>query len=208
MQNMTRELMRFFGSAPAALRGLALLLCLATFNTARGDTTNFTGDFAAAFWTAQPQGGTITFTNSDTELVLAGPDKPSTQTSSIDPITYDGPVSAGLVTDGTVQFDWEYDSPFGLNDAAYFAWTPPDGSPIQIPLAQGGGVSITNFFSMHLPQGATFEFVLFTETPANKTGGKFVVTSFQFTPDVPEPSTLSLLLGGAIVAMTIRRQRR
>jgi hypothetical protein len=187
--------------------GLAAALLFSLVTVAKADTTtNFTGDFQAAFWAAQPQAGAIFFTNADTELVVAGPNKPASETTSIDPITYNGPAAAGLVTDGTVAFDWQYDSPSGLDDSAYFTWTPPGGTPINILLAQGGGISTGNSFSIDLQQGSTFSFVLFSDTPANKVGASLIITNFTFSPSVPEPSTAALLGGGLLLFVAARRR--
>ena len=185
---------------------VAVCLFVSVFGIARADSTNFTGDFAATFWNAQPQAGAIGFSNSATELVIAGPNKPASETTSVDPITYNGPTSSGLVTDGTVEFDYTYNSPFGLADSAYFAWTPFGGTPTQVLLAQGGGVNITNSFSIDLSQGTTFEFVLFTDTPANKVGGSLTITDFTFHENVPEPSSCALFAGALILLAGSRRR--
>ena len=188
-----------------AIRVMTGLVFLSFVLLAAADTTNFTGEFQAAFWTAQPQAGSIGFSNSATELIIAGPNKPASETTSIEPITYNGPTSSGLVTDGKVQFDYDYDSPFGLDDSAYFVYTPPGGSPLQVLLGQGAGGIITNSFSIDLTQGTTFGFVLFTDTPANKTGGSLTITDFQFH-SVPEPSTGALLAFGLIYIAALRRR--
>ena len=130
--------------------------------------------------------------------MLSGANEPSTDTSSIDPITYNGPLGGGLTVGGTVEFNWQYNSPYGLNDAAYFAWMPAGGgSTNQVLLAQGGGVA-SSIYSIQLDPHATFEFVLFTETPANKLPGSLVITNFQFHANVPEPSAEALLASALI----------
>ncbi len=188
------------------LQAAAVLSLLAFAGIGRADTTNFMGDFGQAFWTAQPQAGAIGFSNANTELVITGPNKPSSETTSVDPITYNGPTSTGLVSDGTVEFDWEYDSLYGLDDSAVFAWTPPGGQSTEIILAQGAGANITGSFSMPLSQGTTFAFVLFTDTPANKIGGSLVVTNFQFQSNVPEPSPACLFAVGTAIFAAARRR--
>jgi hypothetical protein len=185
-----------------------LIVLLPALALAQGSTYNFTGDFAPAYWsTNQLQAGAAYFTNLDTELVLAGPNQPGSDTTSSDPILYDGPLSGGLAVGGTVQFNWQYSSPFGLNDSAYFIWTPPGGGDsTRVLLAQGGG-GAGDFLSVQLDQQATFTFVLLTDTPANKVGGSLTVTNFQFHANVPEPATGSLL-AGALALLGGREYRR
>jgi hypothetical protein len=186
--------------AAVALLGLA---------SAVADTTNFTGEFAPSWWAATPQYGAIYFTNSNSELVLAGPSQPASDTSSVEPIGYNGPLPGGLTVGGTVEFDWQYNSPYGLNDAAYFAWTPQGGSSSQVLLAQGAGAT-NSIFSIQLDQGATFQFVLLTDVPANKFPGSLAVTNFQFHANVPEPSSTALFGGAMVLLGSVRwwRSRR
>jgi hypothetical protein len=179
---------------------LALYLSL---GIARADTTDFTGDFAPAFWTNYPPGfGSVYFTNSNTELVLSGANQPSTTTSSTDPIYY-GLSSGGLSTGGTIQFTWQYDSPDGLDDSASFAYTG-DNNPVI--LAQGTGAT-NGTFSIQLSQGDDFAFLLDTETPAGKPAGTLIITSFSFQANVPEPST-EALLASALIFLGYLRWRR
>lgn len=195
-------------SAKLRLWVAAGLAALSFSAVAYADTTNFTGDFQAAFWEAQPMAGAVFFTNANSELVVAGPDKPVELVSSIDAVAYNGPTSSGLVMDGTLAFDWEYDSPYGLSDAAYFSITPPIGEPVQILLAQGGGVNITNHFSIELTQGTTFNFTLFSYTPPNKDGSSLTINNFTFQPSVPEPSTSALFVGALVFISGVRRKTR
>jgi hypothetical protein len=188
-------------------KSVATLAVLWSFGVAGADTMNFTGDFAPSSWTATPQYGSIYFTNSNSELVLSGPSQPASDTSSAEPISYDGPVPSGLAVGGTVEFDWQYNSPYGLNDAAYFAWTPAGGSSTPVLLAQGAGAT-NSIYSIQLDQGATFGFLLLTETPANKFPGTLQVTNFQFHANVPEPSSAALLTGFLTCLFSVRRWRR
>lgn len=177
---------------------------------ARGDSTNFVGDFRSAFWTALPQDGTITFTNSDTALVLAGPEAPTAAKTSLDAILYSGELGQGLAVGGTVEFSWQYDSGDALSTSeADFAWQLPGGvTPVVNVLAQGGPGTVRSgvFQTPVLQAGTTFEFLLSTDTPANKLSGMLTITDFQFHADVPEPST-GLLLTGFLVGLRLCRWR-
>ena len=185
--------------------GCALAILLLGSPATRADTTNFTGDFRAAFWTTTPPPppppsfGSVYFTNSNTELVLAGPNQPASRTSSTDPITYNGPLGGGLTVGGTVQFDYEYNSGDALGASeADFAYTPPGGgSSIQNLLGQGGPgvIQSGSFTTPLLSAGTTFKFLLITDTPANKLSGSLVITHFVFLSEIPEPSTAALLAG-------------
>jgi hypothetical protein len=190
--------------------GLILLLGL---GVAHADTTNFVGAFAPVNWTNEPPGlGAVYFTNSDSELVLTGPNQPASQVSSFDPISYNGPLQGGLTVGGTLQFHWEYNAGDTLStiSGASFAWTlGGGGGTTQTNLASGGTGTIASgdFFSLVLTPGTTFSFLLSTETPANKLSGTLVITDFQFNPNVPEPST-GALFAGMIAMFGIARWRR
>ena len=199
----------------ASLRcGCLLLGLLLGIGAARGDSTNFVGDFRAAFWTALPEDGSITFTNSDTALVLAGPEAPTSAKTSLDAILYNGELGQGLAVGGIVEFSWQYDSGDALSSSeADFAWQLPGGvTPVANVLAQGGpGTVRSGFFQTPVLQaGTTFEFLLSTETPANKLSGTLTITDFQFHAEVPEPSTGLLLIGflAGLRSCCWRRARR
>ena len=190
--------------------GLITLSLYASLAFAQADINGFTGDFATNYWTATPDAGAIYFTNGNSELVLSGPHEPSTPTSSIDPITYNGPLPGGLAVGGTVEFSWQYNSPgYSSDDQCSFAWTPAGGSSSQVILAQGPGAT-NNLFSIQLSAGTTFEFVLFSDTPANKSPASLSITNFQFHGVVPEPSTGTLFSGLAVAmtAVSVWRSRR
>jgi hypothetical protein len=193
--------------------GALLLALLLGLSAAQADsTTNFTGDFAAAFWTNSPPGlGSVYFTNSSTELVLTGPNQPSTVSSSIDPITYNGPLGGGLAVGGTVQFNWAYSAGDAVSSIADFAWAPPGGeSPTQILLGSGppGATASGTFTTPLLLAGTTFQFLLTTdETPIGKPSGTLIITDFQFHPDIPEPST-GALLASLLIGLGATRWRR
>jgi len=165
----------------------------------------------AAYWTMQPQFGTVTFSNADTELVLAGPNAPTVETYSLDGILYVGPASGGLPVDGTVQFHWAYNSGDALSTTeADFAWQPPGGGDsTKIVLDQGGpGVIQSGEVSTPvLGAGTTLHFLLSTDTEANKLTGSLVISDFQFNPTVPEPST-GALFAGVLVSLGVVRWRR
>ena len=175
------------------------------------DTTNFVGDFAAGvpLWLPQPQHGNVSFANADTELVLTGPNQPSSNvTNSLDGILYNGPLSGGLRVGGTVEFHWDY-NPGAVNNAeADFTWLPPGGgSPIQSPLVSDGGLGVeSGFFSTDLVAGTTFEFSLTTTTLLGKDSGTLIITDFQFH-EVPEPSMGAIFAGGVILLCAARRLR-
>jgi hypothetical protein len=193
--------------------GLLLLALLCGVSAARADTTNFVGDFREAFWTPEAQFGSVGFSNSDTALVLAGPNSPTAEKTSLDAILYSGPLplGGGLAVGGTVQFNWAYDSGDALSTSeADFAWAPPGGgSPLVNVLAQGGPGVITNgFFSTPtLLAGTQFQFLLGTDTLANKLSGTLVITDFQFHEVVPEPAT-GVLLWSALLCLGLSRWRR
>ena len=188
---------------------LALLLGLSSVQA--GTTTDFTGDFAAAFWTNSPAGlGSVYFTNSSAELVLAGPTQPAARASSIDPITYNGPLGGGLAVGGTVQFNWAYNSGDALSTSeADFAYAGPGGTtPVLTMLAQGGPgvIQSGSFLSPALLPGETFQFLLTTDTLAGKLSGTLVITDFQFHADIPEPAT-GALLAGMLTCLGVARRR-
>ena len=191
--------------------GLLLLALLCGVSAARADTTNFVGDFREAFWTPEAQSGSVGFSNSDTALVLAGPNSPTAEKTSLDAILYSGALGEGLAVGGTVQFNWAYDSGDALSTSeADFAWAPPGGgSPVVNVLAQGGPGVITNgFFSTPtLLAGTQFQFLLGTDTLANKLSGTLVITDFKFYAEVPEPSA-GVLLGSALLGLGLSRWRR
>lgn len=192
-------------------RGILLLALLLGLGAARADTTGFVGDFREAFWTNQVQFGSVTFSNSDTELVLTGPNAPTVQKTSLDGILYNGPLEGGLAVGGTVTFHWAYNSGDALSTSeADFAWLPPGGgSPFQQLLRQGGPGVIANgvFATPLLAAGTTFQFLLTTDTPANKLSGTLIISDFQFHPDIPEPST-GTLLATALICLGAARWRR
>ena len=182
------------GSALAQAAVLLLTLSLAS-SAAGADTTNFIGDFSPSFWSTQVQLGSVIFTNSDTELVLAGPNAPAARESSSDGVLYNGPLSGGLTVGGTLQFSWVYNSGDALSTSeADFAWLlPSGGGPIVQVLAQGGpGVTNSGVFTTPLfPAGTTFQFLLTGDTPANKLSDSLLIADFDFLA-VPEPPTGAL----------------
>ena len=197
-----REWLRGLKGLEAFARpGVAVLALSLGVGVAQADTSGFTGDFAPSNWTNSPPGlGAVFFTNSNTELVLTGPNQPANQTDSFDPITYNGPLSGGLTVGGRVEFEWEYNSGDALStiSAATFGWAQGGGGgTTQTNLAQGGPGVVESgvFITPDLAPGSTFSFLLSTETPANKLTGSLIVTNFQFHADVPEPSTTAFLAG-------------
>ena len=184
---------------------LTLLLGL---GVARADTAGFTNDFAEAFWSKQPQFGSVNFSNSDTALVLAGPNAPVAETTSFDGILYNGPLPGGLAVGGTVQFHWDYNGGTTLSTSeADFAWAwPGGGAPIQNVLAQGGAGVVNSglFTTPSLVAGTTFEFLLSSDTTPGKLSAALVITDFQFHPNIPEPTT-GVLLGGLLISLGAAR---
>jgi hypothetical protein len=188
--------------------GLALLSLILGLGISRADTTNFVGDFGPALWTILPDHGNVYFTNGFTELVLTGPNGPTSNVPlSMDGILYNGPLAGGLRVGGTVEFHWEY-YPGAVNSAsADIAWTPPVGTPIQNPLLVNGGLGFeSGDFSTNLIAGTTFEFLLITDTTADKLSGTLVITDFQFH-DIPEPSSGALLVSAVISLCAVRWRR-
>ena len=192
--------------------GLLLLALLCGVSAATADTTNFVEGFREAFWTIEAQFGSVSFSNSDKALVLAGPNAPTAEKTSLDAILYNGAsLGEGLAVGGTVQFNWAYDSGDALSTSeADFAWAPPGGgSPVVNVLAQGGpGVTTNGFFSTPtLLAGSQFSFLLGTDTLTNKLSGTLIITDFEFHAEVPEPSA-GVLLGSALLGLGLSRWRR
>ena len=186
---------------------LALFLSL---GAAQADTTNFVGDFAPALWTLQPGQGSVFFTNGNTELVLTGPNQPPAEVNpSLDGITYNGPLPGGLRVGGTVEFHWDYNPGAVNSGAADISWTPPGGgASIDGPLVNNGGLGFeSGNFSTNMASGTAFEFLLTTDTLANKLSGTLVISDFQFHADVPEPSSGVLLAVGLLCFRAARWQR-
>ena len=191
-------------------RAAVIVTLLFGLATARAQTTNFTGDFAPAYWTNSPPGGlgSVSFVNGNTELELIGANDPASETTSTDGIKYNGYLGGGLTVGGTIQFDYQYTSLADGNASAEFS-TSVSSSPSDL----GNGVAIgtlTPFPPIQLPQGATFGFLLYTDTDPGKGAASLVITGFQFTPDVPEPSTGALVAGMLVClgAADWRRCRR
>jgi len=196
---------------PHARRGAVVLALLLGLSAARADTTNFMGAFGEAFWSAEPQSGTVGFSNSDTELVLAGPNQPATAVPlSLDGIVYNGPLGGGLLVGGTMSFHYVYTSSDALSDSeADIAWTAPGGSSAQFLLGQGGPgvVAAGDYTTPLLSAGTTnLTFLLTTDTLANKLSGTLVISDFQFH-DVPEPGT-GILTAGMLAVLSASRWRR
>ena len=180
-----------------------ILTLLLGLSVARAD---FTGDFAAAFWTNAPSGsGSVAFSNSFTELVLQGPapatGSPGVIQSSLDGILYNGPLPGGLKVGGTVQFDWNYYSPGDASDdEADFLYWAPGGSTNLTQLGFGPSAgTVGNLPPIHLPEGSAFQFVLFTSTYPGKDAGSLVITGFQFNPDVAPRLTAATVSNGVMV---------
>ena len=186
------------------IAGVILTLLLGVSAAWADGTTNFMGEFGEAFWTRQPDQphfGSVNFSNSDTEVVLAGPNAPATDVpQSFDGILYNGPLPGGLSVGGTVQFHWAYNAGDALSTSdAEFAWAPGGGNPIV--LAQSGlGATQSGNFSTNLLAGTTFEILLTSDTLANKPSATLIITDFQFHPDIPEPTT-GALLGSVLVCL-------
>jgi hypothetical protein len=179
-----------------------ILVLLLGLGAARADTMGFTGDFTNAFWTISTQSGTVSFANANTELDIVGDNDPPVETKSLEGISYNGPLPGGLAVGGTVQFDYQYTSLDDGNAYAEFS-TSVSGTPIYL----GNGVAtggVTFFSPIELPQGATFGFLLYTDTDPGKGAASLVITSFQFVPDVPEPTT-GVLLGSALISLGAAR---
>ena len=195
-------------------RGAVILSLFLGLGAVQADTTNFMGDFGEAFWTKQPQFGSVYFTNSDTKLVLAGPNAPAAETTSFDGVLYNGdttpPLSGGLAVGGTVQFHYDYNGGTTLSTSeADFAYTPPGGSPSQLLIAQGGAGVVTSglFKAPLLIAGTTFEILLGSDTTSGKLAASLIITDFEFHPDIPEPST-GALLASALISLGVASWRR
>jgi hypothetical protein len=187
-------------------RGVVILTLFLGLGVARADTTNFTGDFAAAFWTNSPSGfGSVSFANANTELELIGANNPPSETKSLDGIIYNGYLGGGLAVGGTVQFDYQYTSLDDGNAWAEFS-TSLSSTPFYLGNGQASG-AVTFFPPLQLPQGATFSFLLYTDTDLDKGAASLVITDFQFHPDIPEPST-GALVAGMLVSLGAARWRR
>jgi hypothetical protein len=190
--------------------GAGIFALFLGLGAAQAGSTNFVGEFAPPLWTLQSGQGSVFFTNGNTELVLTGPNQPPAEVNpSLDGITYNGPLPGGLRVGGTVEFHWDY-NPGAVNSASVdFAWTPPGGgSSVDVPLISDGGLGIeSGDFSTNLAAGTVFEFLLTTDTLADKLSGTLVISDFQFHADVPEPSS-RVLLAVALLCFGAARWRR
>jgi hypothetical protein len=193
-------------------RGLAILSVLIGLGVAQADTTGFTGEFAAAFWTNSPAGfGSASITNSGAALVLAGPTGTPPSGSSFDGMQYNEALGGGLVVGGTVQFHWDYRTSEDVtgNTGATLSYTPEgNGGSVQYSLGQGV-IPTSGDFSESVEPGSTFSFLLETETPSGKPLGDLstvlTISNFRFV-DVPEPST-GTLMAIAVISLFAARWR-
>ena len=180
-------------------RGAVILILLLGLGLARADTSDFTGDFAAAFWTNTPSGlGSASFTNSSTELVIVGP---ASGTASLDGMKYNEALGGGLAVGGTVQFNYAY-TDLGDEDPnteATLAYTPADtgGHSTTFTLGQGVG-TVNGSFNESVEPGSTLWFLLSTTTPSGKPPVSVIITDFQFHPNVPEPSAGAVVISALI----------
>jgi len=194
-------------------RAAVLLILLLALTPAGADTSDFMGVFAPSNWSATIGSGSVYFTNSNTELALVGPNAtPSGGGSSIDGITYNGPLGGGLVVGGTLEFHWEYQN-YGTTispSGGELDLTPPGGgSPITIPLGDEG-VSASGNLTNSLLAGTTITFYLNTTLPpgvSGKLSAELLITDFQFH-DIPEPSTGALLAALLVGLGTVWSSRR
>jgi hypothetical protein len=185
-------------------RGIVILILFFGVAVVRADTTGFMDVFAPTNWSQISGSGTYDFTNSDSEIIIRGPNPPPSG-GSFDSIQFNGHLGDGLTAAGTVQFDWQYDSPDDPGAFAQFGTSVGNSANIG-PGGVGGPFSGT-FTSQVLPQGATFSFLLFTDTPSpDKSAASLVITDFQFH-DIPEPSA-GVLVAGMLGSLGVARWRR
>jgi hypothetical protein len=190
-------------------RAAAILILCVAWAAAGADTMDFMGVFAPSNWSSSLGSGVVYFTNSNTELALAGPNStPPGSGTSIEGITYNGPLGGGLVVGGTLQFHWEYQN-YGATTSpsgGELDLIPPGGGEtIRVPLGEEG-VSAGGDVSTFLLPGTTFTFYLTTTFPpgiSDKLSADLHITQFQFH-DVPEPSTGALVAGMLICLGTAR----
>jgi hypothetical protein len=184
-------------------RGVVILTLFFSLAEVRADTTGFMDAFAPTNWSQISGSGGYNFTNSDAELIIVGPNAPPSG-GSFDGIQYNGHLSGGLTVGGTVQFDWQYESPD--DPKAYAQFGTSVGSSTSIGPGGVGGPFNGTFTSQLLPQGATFTFLLFTDNPSpDKSPASLVITDFQFH-DIPEPSA-GVLVAGMLVTLGAARWR-
>ena len=186
------------------LRVAVIVTLLFGLVMARADAADFTGFFDPTNWSQISGSGIYFFTNSDTELKIVGPNTPPSG-GSLDGIQYNGYLNGGLVVGGTVQFDYQYLSPD--DSSAYAQFGTSVGNSTNIGPGGVGGPFTGTFTSQLLPQGATFDFLLYSDTLSpDKSPASLIITDFQFH-DLPEPST-GALVAGMLVCLGAARWRR
>lgn len=115
-----------------------------------------------------------------------------------------GPARIAAAADGTVSFDWAFDSDDPQSDFDWGRYFAPGVGFVTLSGTDGTSGSV-NF---NVFQGQVFLFTV--ETADNLFGrGYLTITNFSAPiSDVPEPSLLLLTALGAVALRTVRSRRR
>lgn len=169
----------------------------------------FTDNFAPSAWQVAASAGAAQFLADNTLLDIRGP--LSNSTASANGANYVGPGNTGTPALHTISFDWSFSSGMASAQASFSYLAPGDLSPTTVVLGSGGPGAMRNgSFSVILPAGSRFSFLLDTSTTTQgRISSELLISNFTAAPEASTFWAVVLLAGGlAASALWHLRQSR